>query len=84
MAEKSSFMGEKLSFKGKNRVLTFFGKIEFPSKCTKKACFVQKLKKIPKTQGKISKNLKFPANPLASKAGKTSKKKPEVDDTPKK
>ena len=34
---------------------------------------VQKLKKLP-TQGKISQNLKFPANPLSSKARKTSKK----------
>ena len=39
---------------------------------------VQKLKNLPKTQGKISKNLKFPANPLSSKAGKTSKKKPAL------
>ena len=31
MAEKSSFMGKKSSFK-------LFGKIEFPSKRTKKAC----------------------------------------------
>ena len=36
---------------------------------------VQKLKNLPKTQGKISKNLKFPANPLSSNAGKTSKKR---------
>ena len=28
------------------------------------AKIVQKLKNLPKTQGKISKNLKFPANPL--------------------
>ena len=35
---------------------------------------VQKLKNLPKTQGKISKNLQFPANPLSSKARKTSKK----------
>ena len=35
----------------------------------------QKLKSFSKTQGKISKNLKFLANPLSSsKAGKTSKK----------
>ena len=32
--------------------------------CLKSGKFVQKLKKIPKTQGRISKNLKFPANPL--------------------
>ena len=34
---------------------------------------------MPKTQGKISKNHKFPANRLSSKAGKTSQKKPRLN-----
>ena len=38
MAEKSSFMGRKSSFKGKKSSFKLFGKIEFPSKRTKKAC----------------------------------------------
>ena len=41
MAEKSSFMGGKSSFKAKNRVLSFLVKIEFPSKRTKKPVFVK-------------------------------------------
>ena len=43
--------------------------------CLKSGKIVQKLKNLPKTQGKISKNLKFPANPISSNAGKTSKKR---------
>ena len=42
--------------------------------CLKSGKIYQKLKSLPKTQGKISKNLKFPVNPLSSKAIKTSKK----------
>ena len=37
MAEKS-FYGGKSSFKGKKSSFKLFGKIEFPSKRTKKAC----------------------------------------------
>ena len=36
MPEKSSFMGKKSSFKGKKSSFKLFGKIEFPSKRTKK------------------------------------------------
>ena len=36
-----------------------------------KSGIYQKLNSLPKIQAKISKNLKFPANPLSSKAGKT-------------
>ena len=57
-------------FSNLRRFLTKYNKF-----CLKSGKFVQKLKKLPKTQGKISKNLKFPANPLSSKARKTSKKK---------
>ena len=57
----------------------FFGNLrrfstKYYSFYLKSGKIVQKLKNLPKTQGKISKNLKFPANPLSSKAGKTSKK----------
>ena len=37
MAEKSSFMGKKIEFQGKKSSFKLFGKIEFPSKRTKKA-----------------------------------------------
>ena len=37
MAEKSSFMGEKIEFQGKKSSFKHFGKIEFPSKRTKKS-----------------------------------------------
>ena len=37
MAEKLSFMG-KIEFQGKKSSFKLFGKIEFPSKRTKKAC----------------------------------------------
>jgi len=56
-------------FRNSRRFLT-----KYYNFCLKLGKIVQKLKKLPKTQGKISKNLKFPANPLTSKAGKTSKK----------
>ena len=36
MAEKSSLMGKKIEFQGKKSSFEFFGKIEFPSKRTKK------------------------------------------------
>ena len=42
------------------------------------AKIVQKLKNLPKTQGKISKNLKFPANPLPYICRKIVKKKPDI------
>ena len=35
MAEKSSFMGKKSSFKGKNRVLSFLVKSSFPQNAQK-------------------------------------------------
>ena len=38
MAEKSSFMGEKIEFQGKKSSFKLLDKIEFPSKRTKKAC----------------------------------------------
>ena len=47
---------------------------KYNNSCLKSGKNDQKLKNLPKTQGKISKNLKFPANPLSSKARKTSKK----------
>ena len=37
MAEKSSFMGKKIEFQGKKSSFKLFGKIEFPSKRTKKS-----------------------------------------------
>ena len=46
-------------FRNLRRFLTKYNKF-----CLKSGKFVQKLKNLPKTQGKISKNLKFPANPL--------------------
>ena len=36
MAEKSSLMGKKSSFKGKNRVLSFLVKSSFPQNAQKK------------------------------------------------
>ena len=38
MAEKCEFDGKKLSFKGKNRVLSFLVKSSFPQNAQKKAC----------------------------------------------
>ena len=40
MAEKSSFMGKKSSFKGKNRVLGFWAKSSFPRNAQKKSLAV--------------------------------------------
>ena len=42
---------------------------------------VQKLKNLPQTQGKISKNLKFPANSPTPKDKKRPKIKPELGKT---
>ena len=42
---------------------------------------VQKLKNLPKTQGEISKNLKFPANPLPYVCRKIVLKKPGLSIT---
>ena len=45
MAEKSSFMGKKSSFKGKNRVLSFLVKSSFPQNAQKKAWIFSSLEK---------------------------------------
>ena len=42
MAEKSSFMGKKSSFKGKNRVLSFLVKSSFPQIAQKKPAYNEK------------------------------------------
>ena len=75
---------KKLKLKLKNSKLQILADVseDFLTKysdfCVKSGKIYQKLKSLPKTQSKISKNqkLKFPANPLSSKARKTSQKKP--------
>ena len=57
-------------FRNFRRFLTKYYKF-----CLKSGKIVQKLKNLPKTQGKISKNLKIPANPLPFICRKIGQKK---------
>ena len=62
------------SFEKLRRFLTKYNKF-----CLQSGKIVQKLKNLPKTQSKISKNLKFTANPLPYIFRKIVQKKPALD-----